>query len=1399
MEKYSVRKPFTVLVAVIAVIALGFVSVTSMATDLLPQLSLPYMLVITTYPGASPEKVEAEVSGPMERALGTVTHVKNVTSVSSENYSMIQLEFEDGTDMDSAMVKVSGSVQETAATLPEACGTPNIMEISMDMVATMYIGVSRDGYDIYALSDYVRDELLPAVERQEGVASVTAIGLVERTVQVELNRQKIAKLNSRILEMTNQRLDDAKRELDDAKRQVDDGQQELQKQEASFGKTLSKALFSQIGGGVSDASGQVKNRINDLRSRLEGLRSGLGSMSSGDTNVGGAIKDLTEARKSAQKKFDAAKKVYDEAQAASETARELLEAAGEEASEELQLSYEDALKAYEEAATDLEQAQADLQSAIEHLEKAGLQAAEVVDTTELQQELQQILKDLDEAASMIDGSTISSLMSAVSKLSALIPRINALLARIAAIDVQGAMSNMIDQVENALDGLSGAMDNVPGLLNGMQQALAALAQGQLDASVGFSTAATQLTTAQTQLEAAQEQYESARDAALKQANVDSLVNPSTLSQLIYAQNFAMPAGYIDDEEDNSWLLKVGDEYSDADSIADALLCRIDGIGSVRLSDVADITVIDTAGMSYAKLSGGDAIVLAVYKNPTSGTNEVSQSVNEALADLAEQHEGLRTVDMMDQGSYITLIIRDLLKSMLLGALLAIIILAIFLRDVRPTLVVGISIPLSVLFALVLMYFSGLSLNIMTLSGLSLGIGMLVDNSIVVMENIFRLRGRGIASARAAVQGAKQVSGAIIASTLTTVCVFVPMVFSEGTVRELLVPMGLSIGYCLLASLVTAMTVVPASASTILKNVRPKEQGLFDRILDRYGKSLRWCLRHKAAVLLSAGLLLVFCIWRLVVIGIVILPEITGDNVQVTIRTPEGDDRATSYAKVDEVMERLMKLDNVQEIGIMDASTTGALFGAGGSSGAYGNYVCYVMPENGEYSDALGELCDAIPEACEGIDCEVTASTGGMSDMGSLMASGMTINVYGKDMETVQSVASDVAKTLESVEGFENISDGSENSEKTLHLVIDKDKAMAYGLTVAQIYAEIAQQLTTEVTSTTISSGGITLDVKILDETDPLTREKLLDLEFESVSLAGAASAQGGDMSAMMGMSGASGTSGADEEENVTHVLSEFAKLKEETAPASIRHGNLTKYVSVTASTEEGYNTALLTRQLQPKLDRLEVPRGYRIEVEGESSEVDRMIRQMVKLMLLALLFIYLVMVAQFQSLLSPFIVLFTIPLAFTGGMIGLLLSGQQLSMLALMGFLILMGTVVNNGIVFVDYANQLRMGGLKRDDALVATGQTRMRPILMTALTTILAMSQLIFGGGMGSQMGSGMAIVIAGGLAYATLMTLYVIPIMYDILFKRQPLNVDVGDDIDDTPDDAAEYLAKMREEETE
>ncbi|MBP3879764.1 MAG: efflux RND transporter permease subunit [Lachnospiraceae bacterium] len=930
-----------------------------------------------------------------------------------------------------------------------------------------------------------------------------------------------------------------------------------------------------------------------------------------------------------------------------------------------------------------------------------------------------------------------------------------------------------------------------------------LTQGQLDAAVGFSSAAQQLSMAQTQLASARSQYETSRAAALENANADALLTPQTLSQIIYAQNFSMPAGYIDDENDESWLLKIGDEFEDSAQIADSLLVEMDAIGSVRLSDVADITIIDNSDLSYSKLNGEQAVVLSIYKGSTSGTNEVSRNINEAIRELEERDPGTRVLTLMDQGEYISIIVQDLLKSMLLGALLAIIILAIFLRDIRPTFLVGLSIPLSVLFALVLMYFTDLSLNIMTLSGLSLGIGMLVDNSIVVIENIFRLRGRDMAAPRAAVQGAKQVAGAITASTLTTICVFFPMVFTTGTVRELLVPMALSISFCLIASLVVAMTVVPAASSTVFRRFKPKNSKVMDSVQNLYGKTLRWCLRHKIITVSGAVALLVLCIIRLINMGIVIIPDISGEDIQVTIVTPEEDERAESYKKVDEVLQAIMDVDGVESVGIMDSSsTTGLISSMQANSSVYGSYVCYVTPESGEWSGEMKELCKKIEDATGGFDCEITVSTGGMSDMTALMASGLTINISGNDLETLNKVSEDVMDVVAQVNGFTNIRNGSEDAAKTLHLVIDRDKAMSYGLTVAQIYAQIAQRLTTSVTSTTITTGGEKLEVVILDKTDRLTRENILDMEFEAADMtqaAGAAGSSGMDAAALAAMTGADGSgqsAGTASSESKVHKLGEFATLEETSAQGSITRKNLNRYISVTAETEEGYNLALLSRKLEEKLSTYEAPQGYKIEIEGESSEINDMLRQMSKLMALALLFIYLVMVAQFQSLLSPFIVMFTIPLAFTGGMIGLIIANEQLSMLSLMGFLILMGTVVNNGLVFVDYANQLRIGGMERQDALVATGRTRMRPILMTAMTTILAMMQLIIGKGMGSQLGRGMAIVIASGLIYATLMTLYIIPVMYDVFFKRAPLSVDTGDDLEDAPDDAAEFIALMEAE---
>ena len=395
----------------------------------------------------------------------------------------------------------------------------------------------------------------------------------------------------------------------------------------------------------------------------------------------------------------------------------------------------------------------------------------------------------------------------------------------------------------------------------------------------------------------------------------------------------------------------------------------------------------------------------------------------------------------------------------------------------------------------------------------------------------------------------------------------------------------------------------------------------------------------------------------------------------------------------------------------------------------------------------------------------------MMDVSALYGSGAEVVLYGNDLDALREAGKQVVELMESIPGIENVSDSQEGGDAAKRIVVDKDAAMRLGLTVAQVYQQIAASLTTETTATTLQAGGGSYSVVIRDESGVPELGDILDMEFETTT---------------MDESGSSVTE--------THLLRDFASLQESESYLTIARENGSRYLTVSSETAEGYNTTLLTRELQPKLEALDLPAGCTAEIAGESSSVRDMVVQMSKMMALALLFVYFVMVAQFQCLLSPFIVLFTIPLAFTGGMLGLMLAGEQLSLISLMGFLILMGVVVNNGIVFVDYANQLRIGGLDRTDALVATGRTRMRPILMTTLTTVLAMTTMVFGTDMASSMGRGMAIVIIGGLSYATLMTLFIVPVMYDLFYRKPPVNIDVGDDsLDDLPDDAAEFAAEF------
>ncbi len=1437
MERYSVKKPFTVLVAVIVIIALGVVSLMHLSMDLLPEISLPYMIVITTYPGAGPEKVEALVTEPMENTLGTLSGVKNISSTSSDNYSMIQLEFEDGTDLDSVMVKLSSALNQLQSSLPDGCGTPSIMQISMDMVATMYIAVEREGYDIYELSDFVDYDVIPYISRQEGVASVNTLGLVEQTVHVELNQDKIDALNDDILATTNEALADAAVQLEDAHTQLDEAQEALESAQSQFGPTLSSALVGPLNTAAQGAADGLRGSASDLIGFLVTLEGQLqtaqatqnASLAQAQANITQLIDLITTAQAAGEA-------------ISSEEAQALVQAISDAMSGVSQTDYgplaqnvvatsialQEAIATYGPESPEAEAAQANYDTAVLILTTAITNEAGITneDVANIQAQIEALITALNNASNNLDGSSVGSLITSSGDLTTVLNGINNLLAMVQRIDPAGSLLSAAGSIRNQLTAMSGTIAGLPQMVNGVSTMVSGLTQAQLDAAVMFSTATMQLSDAQAMLDQAQAQYDAAREQALANANADALLTPATLSGLIYAQNFAMPAGYIDDENDNSWLLKIGDEFETSDAIAQMLLIDNEMLGTIRLEDVADIIIIDNAGDSYTKLNGSEAVIITIFKSSVAGTNDVSRACNKALKEMEELYPGMHSVVLMDQGVYISMIVESIFSSIGIGALLAVIILAIFLKDFKPTLVVAISIPLSVLFALVLLYFTGLELNMMTLSGLSLGIGMLVDNSVVVMENILRLRNRGVPAARAAVQGAKQVSGSIIASTLTTICVFLPSVFASGTVKTLLYPLALSIGYCLVASLVMALTVVPASCSTLLSSSKPKEFKFFTMLQNGYGKSLKWCLKFKVVPLLVAFILLAISVVTVLRTGIVYIPEMSSNEINATIYTPEELTREESYAMVDSIINEALKIDGIEELGIMDSSaTSGMLTGGAVSSNRYGSYMLYIVADDNISDEEVDRITSELEECITKAGAESSIAGGGLSDMSALGGgSGIAVYVYGQDLDTIHEIATEVGNMLSEQEGLAEIDDGSLSNEPALHLVIDRDLAMSYGFTTAQIYAQVAQSLQTSVTATTVTIDGMEMTVVIDDNTSPITRENILDMEFDSSAAMGGMGAGTTSSAAGFGSGSGFGFGSSDEDEDeedvndendienendepeeeeeattTVHRLGEFAQLVETEAEGSISRENLTRYVTVTASVESGYNTNLISRELTPKLNKYEasLPNGYSIEIGGETTQVNEMVSQMLQMAALALLFIYVIMVAQFQSLLSPFIILFTIPLAFTGGMFGLMIAHEPLSMLSLLGFVILMGTVVNNGIVFVDYANQLRMGGMERRDALVATGITRMRPILMTALTTILAMSQLIIGKGMASQLGKGMAIVIAGGLIYGTFMTLYIVPIIYDILFKRKPLVVDVGDDIDEEMDDAAEFLKSLKKEE--
>lgn len=1288
MPKFSVKKPLTVFVAVLAILVLGVVAYLKMTPDLMPNMDFPYVILVTTDPGASPETVEADITKPLEQSMVTLDRIKNVTSSSMDSVSMVVLEFEDGVNMDTVSVDIQQKINQLKGSWSDTVGDPYVLKMNPSMLPVQVTALSYDGKDITELSDFVTDTLSPKLEGITGVASVTVSGTVQHQLHVILSQKKLDDLSRRLSDAIAKQLDDAAGQLSSARGQVN-----------SAKAAIRGAEESAVRDAVTQALTTIQDSLKTMRDSRDQLQDNL--------------RELADIQR---------EKARLEAENAPYQAR--IEAIRHDPS----MTEEEKQAAIAEIESDPEyvRIQAELAALDLRMAALGVKWDEAVQRAkEWQKQLEELEKQLRD------------------------------------LETDEGVAKLADQV-------------TAGTLT------------MADAVTQIISANIQLDSALNQIDQGLQTLEESRSAALSQADLSSSLNLSTITALLTAQNFSMPAGYLKEDGVN-YMVSVGDAIGTRQDLEDLVLFDLgmDGIDPIRMKDVADVAITDNSSEIYDKLNGKDGVIVSFNKQSTYATAEVSDNINSRFRELEAEYEGLSFVPLMDQGDYIYLIINSILSSLGWGALFSVLILYLFLRDLRPTVITLCSIPISVIFAVVLMYFSGVTINMISLSGLAVAVGMLVDNSVVVIENIYRLRAKGATVIQAAVSGARQVLGAITASTLTTVCVFLPIVFVEGITKQLFTDLALTMTYSLLASLIVALTLVPAMASGMLRKEKPQKPGLLDRVYPAYRKAVSWSLRHRAVVLLLSLALLLGSAGATLARGFAFMPNIDMNTVNLTVSMPEGCTREQAVSLADEVLRRAAQVENVETVGAMMSSSGSSggmdmtsMMSSGG--GAY-DVTAYITLTEGASGAKTGQQIEA---ACTGMDCTVTASGAMDSYMTYLTGSGVALNVYGSDMEQMQSAAKTLAAKLATVPGTENVSDGLEQAATALHLSVDRNAAMEKGLTVAQVYMAVASALTDTDSSLSLTLDGLDVSVSIQSpEESRMTREKLMDLEIDPSAMSAmssmmSAASGSGSMSGMSGMSSGSGsmsgmsgmssgnTSAVQAAEPVR--LGDIAKLEETVSLNTIHRDQQRRYITVSADVADGYNVTKVTTAAQAAIAEVDLPQGITASFQGENEAIMDAIEQLLLMLLLGIVLVYLVMVAQFQSLRSPLIVMFTIPLAFTGGFLALLLAGIEVSVVSLVGFVMLVGVIVNNGIVLVDYINQLRLEGMGRREAIIEAGVTRLRPILMTSLTTILGLVVMAFGKDVGTALMQPVALVCIGGLLYATLMTLLVVPCMYDILSRR-------------------------------
>jgi HAE1 family hydrophobic/amphiphilic exporter-1 len=778
LVKFSVDKAITVFMAVIIVIVFGVVSYTNLTTDLLPSMNIPFSVVVTVYPGASPTEIEEVVTEPIEEALATTTNIKEVTSMSQENVSVVILEFNSDTNMDSAVIEMRETLDMVTSNFDDMVGSPMIIKLNPDLMPIMQLSVSKEGLSPQELTIYVEEEVLPQIERVAGVASVDVSGAYESEVQVILDQVALDALNDQLT-----------------------------------------AIYTGIG-----------------------------------------------------------------------------------------MDEEDML----------------------------------------------------------------------------------------------------------------------------------------------------------------------------------LIDKQLISDILAAQNFEFPVGYID-VENIDYLVRVGDEFESVEEVAALTIFSIPAnplLGltediTVTIDDIADVNFVNANDKEYSKVNGNNAISITVQKSSEFATTDVTNAINEILMEISDEEGGADFTVLLDQGEYIEQATGNVVNNLLYGAILAIIVLIIFLRSARATFIVAVSIPISLMFAIVLIYFTGITLNIVSLGGLALGIGMLVDNSIVVMENIFRLKKLGKSNREAAIEGTRQVAGAIFASTITTISVFIPVLFIEGFIKEIFLQMALTIAYSLTASLVIALTLVPAISSKVLKEdskAKDGEEKTTNKVKDIYEKVFEGAFKFKYFILAFVVALFAGSIFIALTNGFEYFPA--SDEGQLTIEinnpvdNPISDDEFITL--LDELTVDILEIDDVDVVGISLGSMQGSFLGFSSADSASANVVL----KDGRELTTL-EVQDLI-ETLMGEDyTQIEFSISGSQQQTDMLAgSGYQLQLKGYDLDVLKAEAIEIAGIIGAVEGVEEVDNGIGRPAEEIKITVDKNLAVQKNVVTAQVLGAVAEYIAPEDKITEITVDGDIYEVYV---------------------------------------------------------------------------------------------------------------------------------------------------------------------------------------------------------------------------------------------------------------------------------------------------------------------------------